>query len=234
MGGPSLEGALALGEDAEMRSCGRGEAAHGMGVMSPTPGASTCPGIAPWPPTSCCVRGLCDTKGWQNPAGDTQSCLWERMVAPAAAHGHCLPLGMTSSGVPVGRLWLCWRWCWRGWEGTPRLCHPAVPGEGSLVSLSRSIHSEQPGGIWFSCCTRMWVLGRGGQRSTRAASTCPARPWKSPVQGWECSWDFLRAVGSGASPGITAVSDGAEERLILRSFLADTGTRSRSWKLNLT
>lgn len=88
MGGPSLEGALVLGEDAETRRCGRGEAAHGMGVMSPTPRASTRPGIAPWLPTSHCVRGLWDTKGWQNTAGDSQSCLWEWMVAPAAAHGH--------------------------------------------------------------------------------------------------------------------------------------------------
>lgn len=49
MGGPSLEGALALGEDAEERSCGCGEAAQGLGVMSR---ASTCPGIALWLPTS--------------------------------------------------------------------------------------------------------------------------------------------------------------------------------------
>lgn len=49
MGGPSLEGALALGEDAEKRRCGCGEAAQGLAVMSR---ASTCPGIAPWLPAS--------------------------------------------------------------------------------------------------------------------------------------------------------------------------------------
>lgn len=45
------------------------------------------------------------------------------------------------------------------------------------------------------------------------------------------SWAFLRAVGSGASPGIPAV--GSRGRLTLKNFLADTSTGSRSWKLSL-
>lgn len=125
------------------------ERLHGLGVMSRMPRASTCPGNE-------------GAAGWQSPAGDTQSCLWQGMVALVAARGHPeLPLGMASTVVPWGRL------CWAG--GLPRLCHSAVPGCVPLCPLSPSVHQSSLG-CWFCCCSGIWALGQEGSAPCSASS----------------------------------------------------------------
>lgn len=120
------------------------ERLHGLGVMSRMPRASTCPGNE-------------GAAGWQSPAGDTQSCLWQGMVALVAARGHPeLPLGMASTVVPWGRL------CWAG--GLPRLCHSAVPGCVPLCPLSPSVHQSSLG-VLVLLLLRDLGSGTGGQCS---------------------------------------------------------------------
>lgn len=150
MGGPSLEGALALGEDAERRRCGCGEAARGLGVMSR---ASTCLGIAPW-----LTVGAVGHRGLEKPS-------WGHSELPLAGDGDpgCswTPLCLWAQSA----VWFPWETCGcAGAGGDTQAGTPSCASPGGLwCLLSPSGHSEQPEEGCFSCCRGIWALGTGGQ-----------------------------------------------------------------------
>lgn len=120
------------------------------------------------------VQGLGATKGWQSPAGDTQAgdgdpggCSWTLRDTPAS--GHQQQRGSLGKAVP------------------PSCATQLCQARGPSCLLSRSVHSEQPGGGVVLLLLR--DLGAGDRRAALPALG-------GARAGLGVSWDFLWAVAS--------------------------------------